>query len=285
MHLVKAFTKKDSMIIFNFFRINLVQRVLTLLVIIPAVYLLFWYLPPLFLTGLIIACFVWILLFELPQLGCTSSLLYWLLALFYVAPAVLCALAMNQSYLFRSVLFCFIVLAAINDTMAYCIGNLVGSRLLAPTLSPRKTWEGFLGGLLSVLAGSIFLFMHLNKKIGTVAIKVMGGNVKQVMKPFDTPMVIMAAYFFALLFVLLAVTGDLFESSLKRAVKIKDSGNILPGHGGVLDRIDALLFVIPILYPLCALLLYVGLSPHVSMHNLLFQEFWNFGLFKRMFFS
>lgn len=273
------------MAIQDIFRTNLVQRIITLSFVLPSVYFLFWYLPPIFLTGIIIGCFFWIILRELPRLSCPTTYPYWILSLFYVSPAVLCALAMNQSYLFRCILFVFIVLSALNDTAAYCIGKLFGTRLLAPTLSPKKTWEGFLGGLSAVMIGSILLFVQLNKTIGTVGIKVMGGKIKQIIKPFGLPMVIMAAYFFALLFVLLAVFGDLFESSLKRAAKVKDSGTLLPGHGGMLDRFDSLLFTIPIFYVFIAVLLYVGLQPHVKLYNLLFQDFWQFGVFRRMFFT
>jgi len=110
-----------------------------------------------------------------------------------------------------------------SDTFAYLVGRKLGKRKLFERISPKKSWEGFIGGMIfTALAGAIFAY------------------------------VIQEDYFdYILLGVLISVfgtLGDLVESMLKRSLKIKDSGNILPGHGGILDRIDAAIFVIPIAY-------------------------------------
>jgi len=109
------------------------------------------------------------------------------------------------------------------DTSAYAVGRLFGRRPLAPRISPNKTLEGALGGLAvtaPVLAALTFL-----------------------------PVLSMAERFvFGLALVPAAIAGDLFESWLKRRAGVKDSGNLLPGHGGFLDRIDSLLFTAPLSY-------------------------------------
>jgi phosphatidate cytidylyltransferase len=109
------------------------------------------------------------------------------------------------------------------DTFAYFVGRAIGRRKLAPTLSPGKTIEGSLGGLLGALAvGTAFaLWLRLPPSHGLV-IGAIAGIAGQI--------------------------GDLFESALKRELGIKDFGGILPGHGGILDRFDSLLFVAPLAY-------------------------------------
>jgi phosphatidate cytidylyltransferase len=118
----------------------------------------------------------------------------------------------------------------IADTAAYFAGRRFGRRKLAPSISPGKTWEGVYGALLAVAiySGLLLLFAH---DLGyTRALSVASAAVW------------LAA---VLLLAVLSMVGDLFESQLKRQRGIKDSGNILPGHGGVLDRIDALTAAMP----------------------------------------
>ncbi|HHU82189.1 MAG TPA: phosphatidate cytidylyltransferase [Firmicutes bacterium] len=111
----------------------------------------------------------------------------------------------------------------LNDTGAYFTGLWVGRKKLAPNISPGKTVEGAVGGILAGTVGGI-LFGAL---IGL---------------PFSWLL------FAAPVFCLLGQLGDLFESLLKRGAGVKDSGNLLPGHGGILDRFDSLLFVLPLAY-------------------------------------
>lgn len=118
----------------------------------------------------------------------------------------------------------------INDTFAYFGGRTLGRHKMIPRVSPAKTWEGTLSGLLGALLISVFYARlvfsgWLGLEIG-VAAAIIGG-------------VLLSAG---------AVLGDLAESLLKREAGVKDSGTLLPGHGGVLDRFDALYFTIPIAY-------------------------------------
>jgi phosphatidate cytidylyltransferase len=106
------------------------------------------------------------------------------------------------------------------DTFAYFSGRLIGRRKLAPTLSPGKTWEGFaVGSLVGIFVAFVALYQDR-----------------------DHYLVIWQALVLGLVVVLAAAAGDLFESMLKRDMQVKDTGQLLGGHGGVLDRIDALLF-------------------------------------------
>ncbi|GAA0875501.1 phosphatidate cytidylyltransferase [Wandonia haliotis] len=108
-----------------------------------------------------------------------------------------------------------------NDTFAFLSGKFFGKTPLFPRLSPKKTWEGTVGGLLfSLLAGYLIsYFSGLDLTFWLIA---------------------------ALIVAPAAIIGDLFESMMKRSLNIKDSGNILPGHGGILDRFDATFFAAPL---------------------------------------
>ena len=135
------------------------------------------------------------------------------------------ALGLGHVLLLRDVpehgrLAVFTVLLAVfaDDTAAYLIGRLVGRHKLAPSLSPGKTWEGFIAGTAAAILVSFFAlyeqdFLSIPESI------VLGAAVA-----------------------LAGAAGDLFESALKRDLQVKDSGQLLGGHGGMLDRIDSLLF-------------------------------------------
>ncbi|MGL4610378.1 MAG: phosphatidate cytidylyltransferase [Trueperaceae bacterium] len=118
---------------------------------------------------------------------------------------------------------------AASDTGAYVFGSLFGRRKLAPQISPNKTLEGAFGGL--VLA-------TLTVTLTSYALE----------KWFHMRVDIYDAILFAILVASAAQLGDLFESLFKRWAGVKDSGNLMPGHGGVLDRIDSALFAIPVTY-------------------------------------
>ncbi len=114
-----------------------------------------------------------------------------------------------------------IALVWVNDTFAYLTGSLLGTHKMTPVLSPGKTWEGFAGGAVFTLLG------------GWITWRITG-----LLGP-GTWLAI------SLIVASLGLAGDLFESGLKRTVKVKNTGKLLPGHGGILDRFDSLLFVAP----------------------------------------
>jgi phosphatidate cytidylyltransferase len=118
----------------------------------------------------------------------------------------------------------FVVLVGCNDTFAYLTGVLFGKRPLAPKISPKKTIEGLLGSLVFTIAGGAIAFHYIMGAewwLGALA---------------------------GLLTVFTATSGDLIESALKRDMAIKDMGNLLPGHGGIMDRLDSVLFAAPALW-------------------------------------
>ena len=116
------------------------------------------------------------------------------------------------------------ILIWLNDTGAYCVGTLIGKHRLFERISPKKSWEGFWGGLAFCIAAT-WLLQWLNL--------------------FPAGWSIAAAVGFAIVTSVFATWGDLCESLIKRTLGVKDSGNIMPGHGGILDRIDSLLLVAP----------------------------------------
>jgi len=120
----------------------------------------------------------------------------------------------------RHVLF-VLVLVWVADTTAYFVGRAWGRRKLAPSISPGKTWEGAWGGVVGALAYAIIVGTFLR------------GNVWV----YLTVAALLAA---------ISIVGDLFESAAKRQAGVKDSGALLPGHGGVLDRIDSATAVLPL---------------------------------------
>ncbi|HVZ68591.1 MAG TPA: phosphatidate cytidylyltransferase [Rhizomicrobium sp.] len=133
-------------------------------------------------------------------------------------------------------LLIFLIAIWATDTGALIFGNLIGGPKLWPALSPNKTWAGFFGGILvAAIAGSVaFPVMHLGAGRGAL---------------------------FAALVGVIAHMGDLFESWVKRTFRIKNSGGLIPGHGGVLDRIDSTLLAVPVL---AASVFIAGINPVVA---------------------
>ena len=123
--------------------------------------------------------------------------------------------------------------AAAADIGAYFTGRRFGRRKLAPQVSPGKTWEGVIGGAVAILAWGIVGALYFGTAAGSL------------------PRWLALA---AILFVA-SVTGDLFESAFKRARGVKDSGGLLPGHGGVLDRVDSVIAAAPVFAVFAPLLL------------------------------
>ena len=118
----------------------------------------------------------------------------------------------------------FFVILWLNDTGAYFVGSLTGKHKLFERISPKKSWEGSIGGgIIALLTawGLSFLFVQYS---------------------------LLQWFMIALVIIVFGTLGDLVESMLKRSVGVKDSGNMLPGHGGVLDRFDAVLLASPMVY-------------------------------------
>jgi phosphatidate cytidylyltransferase len=123
------------------------------------------------------------------------------------------------------------------DIAAYAAGRAFGRRKLAPSISPGKSWEGVFGGMLGVLVLSIVWTLWVDRAWPVDGLSLFS-HLRQQFGWFGLAAAVLALAG-------LSVVGDLFESLVKRAAGVKDSSRLLPGHGGVLDRIDALLPVLP----------------------------------------
>ena len=109
------------------------------------------------------------------------------------------------------------------DTTAYFVGRAIGKHPLAPHISPKKTWEGSMGSMIGSLAVAYAFSFWLHFPLVHLLLMAVAGNIAGQM-------------------------GDLLESAYKRSAGVKDSGGLLPGHGGMLDRIDALILCIPVIW-------------------------------------
>ncbi len=136
----------------------------------------------------------------------------------------------------------FIVFAVggawIADAGAYFVGRFLGKHKMAPTISPHKTWEGAVGGIVANVAGLMLISFVYSMFYLKDA-----GHINYI-----------AVAIYGVLCAVAAIVGDLAMSFIKRSCNIKDFGNIMPGHGGVLDRFDSLLLVAPLLYVMLPLL-------------------------------
>ena len=137
-------------------------------------------------------------------------------------------LVRNSEFGFGWIVFLSLIVWA-NDTGSYIIGKTVGKTPFFPTISPNKTLEGAIGGYVCGLAVAVVSGLLL-PRFGFVELR------------------LYSLLILGLIFVVLAQTGDLFESSLKRRANLKDSGSIMPGHGGALDRLDSIVLAFPVLY-------------------------------------
>jgi len=147
-----------------------------------------------------------------------------LLPILYIGLPIGTLIAIRETHGARG-LFLLMLTVMVSDSAQYYTGRLFGKHPLAPAISPKKTIEGAIGG---------FVF-------GTALLAVVG----RWWLP-EVPMAMRVAL--GAVIVALGIAGDLFESMLKRSAGVKDSGRLIPGHGGVLDRIDALLFAAPVYY-------------------------------------
>ncbi len=131
----------------------------------------------------------------------------------------------KPDYMGLSYLILVIAVTFLADTAAYFIGKSYGKHKLAPIVSPKKTWEGAVAGVITSIIVAIITKYIMNIQMNVFYIALLGA-----------------------LLGIFGILGDLSESLLKRDVDIKDSGNFFPGHGGVLDRLDSLMFNVPITY-------------------------------------
>ncbi len=161
-------------------------------------------------------------------LGRTSRVQWGLMVCVYFVshvPALLMLDIPGYSGRNASLLFFFILIVQMNDVFQYLWGNLFGRRAIAPVISPNKTWEGFIGGLISSTAVGAALY-------------------------WTTPFLAWQSAALAFAIAGMGFAGDLTMSAVKRDLGVKDYSNMIPGHGGVLDRLDSLSFAAPFFFHL-----------------------------------
>lgn len=189
---------------------NLLTRTITTVILLSLVILVYWCNILIFKFFAVIAGFG--MLYEWQniisnkyKLKSPDGLRWIIFAIFYSFIPVFCVL-----YLINHNAFIYLVAIVIStDIGGYIFGSLIGGYKLAPAISPKKTWSGFFGGILCAIIMSSLVNVHISILL-------------------------------ALGLSVIAQLGDLLESSVKRHFKVKDSGKILPGHGGILDRLDSM---------------------------------------------
>lgn len=202
------------------------QRLATSFFLGGCFWLSFIYFPPICFSFVLFAILIMIIVFEWRRFFAIYKFTYWVTLPFYpVLPFVLLIL-MNQDPRYHDLLLELFVIIASLDTGSYIVGTLIGRHKIAPQISSKKTWEGFMGGYISATIALSFLVIYEQGKLLPIW-QLMG---------------------FTLIICILGLCGDLFESWLKRRAGIKHSGTMLPGHGGFLDRFDGIMFAVFFFY-------------------------------------
>jgi phosphatidate cytidylyltransferase len=162
------------------------------------------------------------------RIGGWSERRWALIGIVYLGVPAVAFLALRDLPNGMQLVFWLVIVVVATDVFAYLTGRSLGGPKLAPKISPGKTWSGLVGGT----PGALILGAAVASMVGWSWLQ--GG-------------------LFALILALVAQSGDLFESFIKRRAGVKDSGRLIPGHGGVLDRFDGYLFAVPTLALLVAI--------------------------------
>ena len=177
------------------------------------------------ITGLFLA-FALLFLFRIRDIAnAARDIAYAVLAFLYIPWLLMHLVMLHQTAYGWQWLLVLMLIVMTNDSAAYYAGSAFGKHRLYPLVSPKKSIEGALGGLLGSIAGTLLAKFT-----------------------FFPQLTLADALLTAVLVGILGQTGDLFESLLKRSFGVKDSGSSIPGHGGVLDRLDSIIFAAPALY-------------------------------------
>ena len=194
------------------------KRFITGMLIATGFWLIFFYCSPLAFSTILVAILLTILCREWVKIFNPKSYKFWLIMPIYPILPFALLIYMNHHESYRVIVYYLFLTVFSFDTSAYIAGSIIGKHKIIPSISPNKTFEGFIAGYI----GALVIFYAAIWEDG-----------------------IDLSHTTTLLLVLLISTsaflGDIFESYLKRYAKLKDSGKILPGHGGFLDRFDAVM--------------------------------------------
>jgi len=202
---------------------NLRQRILTAVIAVPfiifAIYVSKFLFNAFLLVIVVLAAFEWQNLIK----DVKNKASWTLAGVVYIALPFLLFITIHDVNNGPNIILWMLCVVWATDIAGMLVGQALQGPKLAPKISPNKTWSGLFGGIISSMM------------IGFVSSLMFSGGV-------------MFFVFFSGLLAVVEQMGDLFESKIKRHFGVKDSGNILPGHGGILDRIDGLIFVIPVVF-------------------------------------
>jgi len=183
------------------------------------------FLKPLLLTSGVVISLIWLLLRPQKE-GAFSSWVWTIAGIFYIGWLLSYLVALNLEGGRNWVFFALLTIFA-SDIAAFFVGRALGRHRLAPSISPGKTWEGAIGGIFGAIILSLFFTLST---------------------PLGLPLSYGQAILLGLLVSVFGQLGDLVESLLKRNMGVKDSGKLMPGHGGMLDRIDSIVFTGIVVY-------------------------------------
>ena len=201
----------------------MLTRILSALVLIPAVVGIVWFAPP--IASIVLIVLVMLLAqIELMPLTAGQWPLRILLGFAWIALPLALLATIRDSYGAPQIMLLF-VLIVVSDSAQYFSGRAFGRHKLAPVISPKKTVEGAIGGLVASMLVAPWIGSLWLPGVPRWQMAVVGAVIA-----------------------IAGMAGDLFESWLKRRAGVKDSGHLIPGHGGILDRIDAWLFAAPLYY-------------------------------------
>ena len=204
---------------------DLRTRAITTTCLVTLLLVFFFILPRFYLSLALFSVLIEVLTFEWPALVNYRSVEFRFLTPLYPALPFFLLILLNQSIEYRPLLLFMWFLVALFDTGSYFAGHLWGKHKIAPAISPGKSWEGFFGGYITTLLAFVGIQAYFLKS-----------------------QTLLFSITFTASVSILALCGDLFESWFKRRAKVKDSGTLLPGHGGFLDRFDSILFVVFLFY-------------------------------------
>ena len=197
-------------------------RAITAIFLVAGLWSLFFYCPPIFFSIAVFIAMI-IMLHELKNMLDRSQKFLLLAPLYPIIPCAI-LIYMNQSPEYKILLYYLFILVFTFDSASYLAGKTYGkfwqTTKIVPKISPGKSWQGALGGYLITTCLLLMILESKQKQIEERHIDLLSAMICTI-----------------------AFAGDIFESYLKRSANIKDSGTILPGHGGLLDRFDAILFV------------------------------------------
>ena len=196
-----------------------IQRFITASIIGTTFWCVFFYFPPVAFSLLLFGILCSILIFEWKNLFKLNDFWFWFTMPWYPILPFGLLIYMNNDLCYRNLIYYMFVIVFAFDGTAYIFGKLLGMHKIIPSISPGKTVEGCIGGFI----GALITFWTA----------------------ISAETLCLPKFFMFLLVLItccLSFVGDIFESFLKRQANIKDSGNILPGHGGFLDRFDAVIF-------------------------------------------